>query len=136
MAKSKKSKSSEGDGERNADTKKLKTKDSSNAMSSGPISLISEGSLKISLLVKPGAKESRVSDISEDYIGVQIAAPPRDGEANKEIVSFLAQVFQTRKTDISIMSGMKSREKVVRVDGGKDLSIEKIRESLESNMQQ
>ncbi|CAG8448065.1 11831_t:CDS:2 [Ambispora gerdemannii] len=130
MAKSKKSSSSE----------KTKTKDcvvsSTTTTSSGPISLISEGSLKISLLVKPGAKESRVSDISGDHIGVQIAAPPRDGEANKEVVSFLAQILQTRKTDVSIISGMKSREKVVRVDGGRDLSIEKIRELLESNIQE
>jgi hypothetical protein len=32
------------------------------------------------------------SDISEDSVGVQIAAPPKDGKANEELLDFVSEV--------------------------------------------
>jgi uncharacterized protein YggU (UPF0235/DUF167 family) len=32
---------------------------------------------------KPNSKESRVTEINDEYIGVNIAAPPKEGEANE-----------------------------------------------------
>src|SRR5205807_1562428 len=62
-----------------ASQKSLQTKqveDESSTLSknhlSGPISTLSEGSNKINLLVKPSAKESRVTDISDEYVELQV----------------------------------------------------------------
>ena len=41
-------------------------------------------------------------DVSSDCIGVQIAAPPRDGEANTELVRYIAQVLDMKKSAVSL----------------------------------
>jgi len=46
----------------------------------------------------------------------QIAAPPRDGEANEAVVEFVADICGARKKCVSLASGHKSRDKVCLVD--------------------
>lgn len=41
-------------------------------------------------------------DISSDGIGVQINAPPTDGEANAELIKYLSKVLGLRKSDLSL----------------------------------
>lgn len=41
-------------------------------------------------------------DISEDGVGVQINAPPMEGEANAELVKYLASVLGVRKNDVTL----------------------------------
>lgn len=40
--------------------------------------------------------ESWAADVGQEAVGVAISAPARDGEANEELVSFIAQVHQTK----------------------------------------
>lgn len=42
------------------------------------------------------------TDISEEAIGVAISAPPVEGEANTELVKYLAAVLGARKSDVSL----------------------------------
>lgn len=42
------------------------------------------------------------SDISSEGIGVQINAPPVEGEANTELVKFLSKVLGIRKSDLNL----------------------------------
>ncbi|KAI8867554.1 DUF167-domain-containing protein, partial [Ramicandelaber brevisporus] len=63
--------------------------------------------------VKPDAQQSQITSVDDEAVSVQIAAPPRDGEANKEVARFVAELFGLRKTDVAVVSGLKSREKVV-----------------------
>lgn len=41
-------------------------------------------------------------DISEEGVGVQISAPPVEGEANIELVRYIAEILGLRKGDISL----------------------------------
>lgn len=41
-------------------------------------------------------------DISEDAVGVAISAPPVEGEANTELVKYLASVLGMRKSDVTL----------------------------------
>ena len=68
-------------------------------------------------------------DISSDGVGVQIAAPARDGEANEELVRYLAEALNVKKRSVSLDKGSKSRQKVVTVDPA-EISMEKVREVL------
>ena len=43
-----------------------------------------------------------ITDISTDGVGVQIAAPPVDGEANTTLVRYVATVLGVRKSDVSL----------------------------------
>ena len=69
------------------------------------------------------------SDISADGVGVQIAAPAREGEANEELVRYLAEVLNVRKRSISLDKGSKSRQKLVMIDTA-EITVEQIRERL------
>lgn len=69
------------------------------------------------------------SDISADGVGVQIAAPAREGEANEELVRYLAELLNVRKRSISLDKGSKSRQKVVTIDSA-EISVEQVRERL------
>ena len=43
-----------------------------------------------------------VKDISVDGVGVQINAPPTDGEANTELIKYLSKVLGLRKSDLTL----------------------------------
>lgn len=82
------------------------------------ISAISEnksGEIVLRIHAKPGSKQNQITDVSTEAIGVQIAAPPIDGEANTELIKYLSKVLHVRKSDLSLDHGSKSREKVLLV---------------------
>lgn len=71
------------------------------------------GEIAIRIHAKPGAKQNAITDVSAEAIGVQIAAPPIDGEANTELIKFISKVLQVRKSDLNLDRGSKSREKIL-----------------------
>lgn len=79
------------------------------------VTINKSGEIVIRIHAKPGAKQNGITDISADAIGVQISAPPVDGEANTELVKYLSKVLQLRKSDVSLDRGSKSREKTILV---------------------
>lgn len=83
-----------------------------------PIQLDKSGNICIRILAKPGAKQNSITDISSDGVGVQIAAPPTEGEANAELVKYLSKVLNLRKSDVSLDKGSRSRNKIVLVSKG------------------
>ncbi|XP_045581940.1 UPF0235 protein C15orf40 homolog isoform X2 [Procambarus clarkii] len=90
----------------------------------GPISSDKSGNVVIKILAKPGAKENGFTDISTEGVGVQIAAPPTEGEANTELVKFLASALGVRKSDVSLDRGSRSRQKTVKVSGTSVADVE------------
>lgn len=116
--------------------KKLSAKAKATAESSepktagGPISLDKSGNIRILILAKPGAKQNGITDIGDEGCGVQIAAPPVEGEANAELVRFISKVLQLRKSDVSLDRGSKSRHKTILVDKGANVTLERCVELL------
>jgi len=94
---------------------------------SSVISSTKDGQICVKILAKPGAKQSNVTDISVDGVGVQIGAPAREGEANEELVRYLAEVLNVRKRSISLDKGSKSRQKVVTIEST-EISVEQVRQ--------
>ncbi|KAK7116680.1 hypothetical protein V1264_002315 [Littorina saxatilis] len=87
----------------------------------------------IRILAKPGAKHNSVTDVSSEGVGVQIAAPPVDGEANTELVRYMARVLGLRKSDVSLDKGSRSRNKSLVVSGG--LTREDVLSRLQSEVE-
>uniref|UniRef100_A0A8C2KCA4 Zgc:193812 n=1 Tax=Cyprinus carpio TaxID=7962 RepID=A0A8C2KCA4_CYPCA len=81
----------------------------------GPVTKVKDGTITIAIHAKPGAKQNAVTDVSEEAVGVAIAAPPTDGEANAELLRYLTKVLELKKSQVSLDKGSKSREKVIRV---------------------
>ena len=54
-------------------------------------------------------------EVNNDEITIGIKAKPEKGEANKEIIKKLAKYFDVTKSNVKIISGQKSRKKLVEV---------------------
>lgn len=68
--------------------------------------------MRISVVVKPGARENSVTEVANDYL-VTLKAPPVDGKANKALMEVIAKHFKVRKVDVVIKSGHSSRRKIL-----------------------
>ena len=64
--------------------------------------------------VKPGVRLEGVAWLTAtEEIEVRTAAPPRDGEANLDVLRQMARVLGAPKSSLAIVAGHKSRQKVV-----------------------
>ena len=75
------------------------------------------GGVRLSVRVKPRASRSRVLGVKEGQLEVAIAAPPVDGQANKELLSTLAKHLGIRRGAITLVAGETSKRKRVEVAG-------------------
>ena len=48
---------------------------------------------------------------------MRLAAPPVDGAANEALIAFLSEALDVPRRDLTLVSGERSRDKRVRVEG-------------------
>jgi uncharacterized protein (TIGR00251 family) len=77
----------------------------------------------LDIRVVPRAPRSRVDGTRGAAILIRLAAPPVDGAANDALVAFLAEVLRLPRRQVTIVSGEKSRDKRVRIDGVDESSV-------------
>ncbi len=70
--------------------------------------------MRLVVRVIPNAKENRV-ERERNGLRVYVKAKPVKGEANKAVTEVLARYFGVRKSQIRIVKGLLSREKVVEI---------------------
>jgi hypothetical protein len=71
--------------------------------------------MRISIIVKTRAKENKVKAMS-DELKVFVKEPAREGKANKAVIELLAEHFQVPKSEIEIISGYKSKNKIISIN--------------------
>lgn len=98
------------------------------------INLDKNGDFAIKILAKPGSKENGITGITEEGVEVKIGAPPVDGEANTELISYLSKLFGIRKSDLSLDRGSRSRVKTVTVSKDSKLTLETLNQVLQLNI--
>jgi len=54
----------------------------------------------------------------EDTFHVYVSSAPEKGKANKEVVKALAKHLEVSRSSLTIVSGLTSREKTVKIDSG------------------
>jgi len=82
--------------------------------------------------VQPRASLSAIAGEVDGVLKIRLAAPPVDGEANEEMIRFLAKFFDVSCAQISIRSGQTSRNKLIVIDG---ISVEKAEQVLLSSLE-
>jgi uncharacterized protein (TIGR00251 family) len=70
--------------------------------------------MKIRVKVKPGSKTEELGGEGDSFI-VKIKEPPREGKANQAVIKLLAEHFSVPKSRVRILSGLKSKNKVIEV---------------------
>lgn len=72
--------------------------------------------MRISVKVKPGAKEDRVEKVGTSELSVRLKAPPKEGKANKALIGILSEYFSVPKSRISIARGESGKNKIVDIE--------------------
>ncbi len=65
--------------------------------------------------VTPNSRQARVTKVGELSFEVKVDAKAIDGRANRRLVEIMAEHFGVSKSKVVIVSGAKSREKVLEV---------------------
>jgi uncharacterized protein len=75
------------------------------------------GALEIRLHVQPRAKRCEVSGVYDGALKLKVTAPPVDDAANRAIVEFFSTLLGVSRSGLQIVSGLKSRNKTLRIQG-------------------
>ena len=70
--------------------------------------------MRIQVTVKPGVKVEKIIP-SDDGLIVYLHARAHDGEANASLIKSLAKYYRVSKSQIAIIRGEKSHQKVVEI---------------------
>ncbi len=68
--------------------------------------------MKISVKVKPQAKQDKIEKIGPGSFVVQVKAKAVEGRANQAAIKALAEYFDIAKSNIVLLKGQKARNKV------------------------
>ena len=69
------------------------------------------------LKVKPRSAHERLTYDSSGDLRLELHAPPSEGEANQACVLFFAKALRLPQACVTIVSGKKSRRKLIRITG-------------------
>ena len=70
--------------------------------------------MKIQIKVKPSSRTEEVSQ-KEDIFIVKVREPPKEGKANQAVIKLLAEHFGVPHSQVRILSGFRSRNKIIEV---------------------
>ncbi|EGR34382.1 hypothetical protein IMG5_013830 [Ichthyophthirius multifiliis] len=95
-----------------------------------------KGKLYIQIKAKPNSKISQVSSISDDCVDVNIAAPPKDGEANEELIQLFSSLLNIKKSSLQLDKGGKSKSKLLEINDSEYKTASELYEALKEAIQQ
>ncbi|OGH87842.1 MAG: hypothetical protein A3J93_05120 [Candidatus Magasanikbacteria bacterium RIFOXYC2_FULL_42_28] len=72
--------------------------------------------MKLKIKVIPrSSKNEIIGPMADGVIKVKLTAPPVDNAANEALIKLLSKEYQTPKSRIKIISGEKSKNKIVEI---------------------
>ncbi len=75
------------------------------------------GRVRLSVRAQPRASRSELAGEHDGALKVRLAAPPVEGEANRELERFLAKQLGVARSRVAVVAGETGRNKVVEVEG-------------------
>ncbi|NES66385.1 MAG: DUF167 domain-containing protein [Okeania sp. SIO2D1] len=65
--------------------------------------------------VKPNSQQQSIEVEVDGSFKVCLKSPPVDGKANQELIKLLAKKFNVKKSEITIKSGLSSKNKLIEI---------------------
>jgi len=75
------------------------------------------GALEVAVRVQPRARRDAFEGVYGGALKLKLAAPPVDGAANRAAIEFVARLLGVPRSRVAVLSGEKSRDKVLRIEG-------------------
>ena len=72
---------------------------------------------RLRVRVQPNASRSEIAGWFGEALRVRTAAPPVAGRANRALVETLAQALDIPRTDVNVVRGQGSRDKIMEIVG-------------------
>ena len=85
--------------------------------------------LTFEIQVTPRASRAEITDLKDGALKLRVTAPPVEGAANIACIKLLAKALKLRKSQLEILTGEKSRKKIVLV---KDINKKDLEEKINS----
>jgi uncharacterized protein (TIGR00251 family) len=73
--------------------------------------------------LQPRARRNEVVGERNGAIVIRVTAPPVDGKANAALCEFVARAAGVAPSRVTVVRGLTSRDKVVRVDGADEMAL-------------
>ncbi len=83
-------------------------------------------SARLPVRIQPRASKNEISRMENGGLKIRLTAPPIDGAANEALVRFLADMLSVSKSKIEVVSGLTSRDKIVRISGMSKTDVERL----------
>ncbi len=87
--------------------------------------------MRIGIRITPNASKDQIAGRTRDgRFRIKVQSPPVEGKANRRLLEFIARTVGVSKSRVKIVSGVKSRDKIVEIDGDKEeimLRLEKVK---------
>jgi uncharacterized protein (TIGR00251 family) len=80
----------------------------------------------LNLRVSPGARHTSIEGPYGVALKMRVAAPPVSGKANAEVERFLAVSLGVSRSDVAVIRGSSSRDKIVLVRGAQAATLQEI----------
>ncbi len=71
--------------------------------------------MKIQVRVKPNSKTEEINQEGDKFV-VKVKEPPKEGKANQAVIKLLAKHFGVSQSQVRILSGFKSKSKVIELE--------------------
>ena len=71
--------------------------------------------MKYNIKVIPKSSKTEIIKQSKNFLKIKLKSAPEKGKANTELIKFLTKHFKTPKSNINIIKGETSRNKIVEI---------------------
>ena len=71
--------------------------------------------MKITVYVKPSAKQNKIEKQPDGSFRVHVKERAQEGKANTAMIKVLAHFLHKPQSNLSIVSGIKSRKKIIKI---------------------
>ena len=75
------------------------------------------GGVTFAVRIMPRSSRNQIAGVEGGALKIKLTAPPVEGAANAALIEFIAEWLGVRRSAVSIRSGGKARNKLVRVNG-------------------
>lgn len=82
-----------------------------------------DGAVRLKLHVHPGAKRNGISGVFNNSVKLDLQTPPVDGKANAALLKYLAKLLDKSRSELAIVHGECSRDKVLEIRNSNKASI-------------
>jgi uncharacterized protein (TIGR00251 family) len=86
---------------------------------------MNEAALFLKIHLFPRASRDEISGMHGDAIKIKVTAPPVEGKANEALKRFIARKLNLAASQIEIVAGQRSRDKILKISGISRAEVEK-----------